>query len=182
MYGLIHKAIRDCVSGHYGAETWMRIQERAGVDESAFTSMQAYPDEVTVGLLVSTTEEVGEELPKLLQQFGRYWVLHTARVEYGPLFDFAGSDMQSFLGNLNAMHEQVAITFANLKQPSFTVEKTEEGDLMLHYESSRDGLSAFVIGLIEGLSEHFNEPTQVEMVEAKADGADHDVFKLIFGS
>jgi len=182
MYGLIHRAIRDCVSGEYGTDTWSRIQERAGVDESAFTSMQAYPDEVTVGLLVSTAEEVEEDLPKLLHQFGRFWVLHTARMEYGPLFDFAGSDMQSFLENLNAMHEQVAITFANLQQPSFTVEKIEDGNLLLHYESIRDGLSAFVIGLIEGLSEHFKEPTQVEQVEAKAEGADHDVFKLIFSS
>ena len=49
MYGLIHKAIRDCVRQEFGPETWEKIEQRAGADHSRFTSMQAYPDEVTIG-------------------------------------------------------------------------------------------------------------------------------------
>ncbi len=182
MYGLIHKAIRDCVRQEFGADAWNRIEERAGADQSIFVSMQAYPDEVTLGLLASTVGELNLDLSDLLNRFGRFWVLHTARTEYGPLFDFAGSDVRSFLGNLNAMHEQVAITFANLRQPSFTVEDGPDGSILLHYESPRSGLSSFVIGLLEGLSEHFEQPLQIEHVENREEGAPHDVFRLNMAS
>lgn len=178
MYGLIHKAIRDYIRMTHGDASWELVQARAGVDESAFVSLQGYSDEITVGLLASASEELGEPLPALLHEFGRYWVLHTARLEYGPLFQFAGTDLLSFLKNLNAMHEQVAISFSNLQQPSFALESREDGTLALHYESIREGLAPFVLGLIDGLSEHFKERVEVELIEAKADGADHDVFRL----
>jgi len=182
MYGLIHKAVRDCIRQEFGAEAWQRIEERAGADQSIFVSMQAYPDEVTLGLLASTVEELKVDLSELLNQFGRFWVLHTARTEYGPLFEFAGSDVRSFLSNLNAMHEQVAITFANLKQPSFTVEDEADGSILVHYESTRSGLSSFVIGLLEGLSEHFGQPLMIEHVEDREKGAPHDIFRLRMAS
>ena len=178
MYGLIHKAIRGCLQNAYGAESWARVAARSGVDSSDFLSFESYPDEVTVGLLVTASEELERPLPELLRDFGRYWVLNTARVEYGPIFEFGGADFIEFLDNLDAMHEQVALSFSNLQQPSFAVEKKNDGRIILHYESIRDGLSDFVIGLIEGLSEHFSQPVKVQLIEARADGAHHDVFEV----
>ena len=178
MYGLIHRAIRDCVKASHGEAVWSEIAQRAAVDESVFVSMEGYPDEVTIGLLVVASEELEEDLSVLLHEFGRYWVLHTARLEYGPLFEFAGTDLLSFLSNLNAMHEQVAISFSNLQQPFFALEEKQDGCLLLYYESVRDGLAPFVIGLIDGLSEHFETPVEVTLVEEKSKGSDHDIFEL----
>ena len=178
MYGLIHKAIQGCIQGAHGEEGWARVAARAGVNSSAFLSFESYPDEVTVGLLVAASEEFEQPLTELLQDFGRYWVLNTARVEYGPIFEFGGTNFVEFLDNLDAMHEQVALSFSNLQQPSFAVEKKGDGRIILHYKSIREGLSDFVVGLLEGLSEHFKQPVEIELIEAKADGADHDVFEL----
>ena len=122
MYGLIHKAIRDCIKQSDGEETWAKVAERANVDASIFSSFESYPDEITVGLLVAASEEVDRPLPELLREFGRYWVLNTARLEYGPIFEFGGATLVEFLDNLDAMHEQVAISFSDLRQPSFAVE------------------------------------------------------------
>ncbi len=180
MYGLIHRAIRGYIMEQHGPEMWTKIAMRTGVDESAFISMQGYPDEITLSLLGGASEVLQEDLSELLLEFGRYWVLKTARVEYGPLFEFAGNDMVSFLGNLNAMHEQVAITFENLQQPSFMVQGLKDNRLLLHYESPRDGLTPFVVGLITGLAEHFGENVDIKVVEEKSVGADHDVFEVSF--
>ena len=147
-------------------------------DSNGAIKRLVHPDEVTVGLLVAASEEFEQPLTDLLQDFGRYWVLNTARVEYGPIFEFGGTDFVEFLDNLDAMHQQVALSFSNLQQPSFAVEKKADGRIILHYKSIRDGLSDFVIGLLEGLSEHFGQPIEIELIEAKADGADHDVFEL----
>ncbi|NRA96321.1 MAG: heme NO-binding domain-containing protein [Planctomycetes bacterium] len=182
MYGLIHKAIRDCVKDAHGEETWRAIATRAGADDSVFVSMESYPDETTYGLIAAACEELKVDTDSLLRAFGRFWVLHTAKVEYGPLLDFGGTDLQSFLKNLDRMHEQVAISFADLQAPSFELQHEADGSALLHYRSMREGLSEFVTGLLDGLSTHFSEPLTVEHVEAKSDGADHDVFRLRIGS
>ena len=180
MYGLIHRAIRDCVKSEYSDDAWDRIAEAAALDESMFVSMQAYPDELTLSMRGTACKELDAELSQLLYQFGRYWVLHTARKEYGPLFSFSGDNMRSFLSNLNAMHEHLAVSFANLRQPSFEVEDMSAEVIHLHYESPRDGLTDFVVGLISGLSEHFDEPVQCDIIEKKSENAPHDVFRLKF--
>ena len=182
MYGLIHRAVRDCVKSDYGEGVWSRIVATASLDDSMFVSMQAYPDEVTLSILGTASEELGEELVQLLHKFGRYWVLHTARKEYGPLFSFTGDNMRDFLSNLNAMHEHLAVSFANLRQPTFEAEVISDSVLHLHYESVRDGLTHFVLGLLSGLSEHFDEPVTCAVIEEKANGAAHDVFRLQFAS
>lgn len=180
MYGLIHRAIRDCVIAEFGEDSWSKISETASLDESMFVSMQAYPDEIALTMLGTASNELSTDLSVLLKKFGRYWVLHTARKEYGPLFSFSGDNMRSFLSNLNAMHEHLAVSFANLRQPTFEVESIEDGVMHLHYESPRDGLTDFVVGLLDGLSEHFEEPMKCEVIEEKAKGAAHDVFRLQF--
>jgi hypothetical protein len=78
------------------------------------------------------------------------------------------------------MHEHLAVSFANLRQPTFEVEGIEDGVMHLHYQSPRDGLTDFVVGLLDGLSEHFEEPMKCEVIEEKAKGAAHDVFRLHF--
>lgn len=182
MYGLIHRAIRDCVKTEYGDGAWSRIAETASLDDSMFVSMQAYPDEITLSMLGTASKELDEDLLQLLHKFGRYWVLHTARKEYGPLFSFTGDNMRAFLSNLNAMHEHLSVSFANLRQPAFETENISDGVVHLHYESVREGLTHFVLGLLSGLSEHFDEPVECAVIEEKAKGAPHDVFRLQFSS
>jgi len=170
------------VKSQYGEEAWNNITESASLDESMFVSMQAYPDEIALKMLGTASEVLAQDLSVLLKQFGRYWVLNTARKEYGPLFSFSGDNIRTFLANLNAMHEHLAVSFANLRQPSFRVEHQSEAVMDLHYESPRDGLTDFVLGLLDGLSEHFQEPFDCEVIEEKAKGAHHDVFRLQFTS
>ena len=182
MYGLIHKAIRDCIKDQFGEGACARVVVEAGLDESHFVSMESYSDDVAFGLIGTACEQLEVSQDDLMKAFGRYWVLNTAKVHYGPLMNFGGRDLGSFLRNLDAMHEQVAITFANLKQPSFEVERQTDQEVLLHYRSVRNGLSAFVIGLLNGLSEFFDESIEVDQVESKSDGADHDVFRVAFSS
>ena len=178
MYGLIHRAIRDCIKEAHGDASWEKVRRSAGADESQFVSMQAYPDEITFGLIENACKILAVEPDDLMHAFGRFWVLVTAKTHYGALLEFAGRDLLTMLENLDTMHEQVAISFVNLQQPSFEVERESTASVLLHYRSIRDGLSAFVLGLLSGLSEHFSSPVDVDQLESKADGADHDVFRV----
>ncbi len=179
MYGLVHQAMRDCIRGEQGDAAWDRIQASAGADEAAFVSMQAYPDVIAYSLVGAACEQLDLEAGELLRAFGHYWVLETASKHYGPILDFAGTDLATFLTNLDQMHEQVAIAFANLRQPSFELEAQPDGSHLLHYRSHRDGLSQFVWGLLEGLSQHFDQDIEISQVADKSSGADHDIFRVV---
>jgi hypothetical protein len=178
MYGLIHIAIRDFVRLNHGEAAWQSIAEDIGAEESLFNNMQPYDDEVTFGLVGAASQILQEDVGELLREFGKHWVLKTAEEGYGPILAFAGQDFSTFLRNLNAMHEQVAMTFVNLNQPSFEVIEEQGGELIVEYRSVRPGLSTFVIGLLEGLGERFDQRIEVQQLSAKADGAPCDTFKV----
>ena len=182
MYGLIHISIREFVAGQIGGKAWEAIARSAGVDESHFITMQAYPDEMTLQLVASGSEALSMSQEEFLHGLGVHWVKHTAAEFYGPLLEFAGSDVISLLQNLNRMHDQVAISFSNLVQPSFELEPEGEDGFRLHYRSARSGLSSFVTGLLSGLGDYFDEPLSVRQVAAKLDGEDHDVFVIRIGT
>jgi hypothetical protein len=59
-------------------------------------------------------------------------------------------------------------------------ECTELGpaELRLHYRSHRRGLSAFVIGVLEGLGVMFEVVVTITHEERLDEGADHDVFHI----
>jgi hypothetical protein len=179
MYGLVNRAIRGCVVEQFGEPTWRKIEEQSKTDASHYVTMNSYPDELTFKILEVACEVLQVEPTALLHTFGRHWVLNTANREYSHLMDFAGSDLRTFLMNLDQMHEQVAITFQNLQQPSFSLEE-KDGDTLLHYRSARAGLTQFVVGLLHGLSEHFKEPLEVTLVSSRHEGNQHDIFKLEF--
>jgi len=42
----------------------------------------------------------------------------------------------------------------------------------------REGLLEFVRGLLSGLGKMYNTPVQIELLESRAAGNDHEVFKV----
>jgi len=181
VYGLIHTSIREFVQRRVGDSAWDAIARTIEVTESDFVTMQAYPDELTLRLVGAGSEALGISQEDFLHDLGVHWVTHTAADYYGPLLEFAGNDVASLLENLNRMHDQVAISFSNLVQPSFELEAAAEGEFRLHYRSSRSGLSPFVVGLVTGLGTYFDEPVEIRQIESKLEGADHDIFLVRIG-
>ena len=154
------------------------MEKRSQTDASHYVSMTPYPDELTLSIIGAACEELETDAGTLLRTFGRFWVMNTANLEYSDLMALGGSDLKTFLINLDQMHEQVAITFEIYASPPSRSRRRRY--CLLHYRSERDGLTEFVVGLLHGLSEHFQEPLQIEQLKSKAGGDDHDVFRLEF--
>ena len=178
MYGLVNKAIEGLVTENFGVEKWEAIKARAKVDEDVFISSEAYPDEMTYSLVGAASEELGLPAEKVLHAFGEYWVMKTAKEGYGDLMGAAGKNFVDFLTNLPNFHTRVMLLYPNLVPPRFEVTDQSETSLHLHYHSDRPGLSAFVVGLIHGLAKNFGETVEVDQVQKKEEGADHDVFLI----
>ena len=178
MYGMVNKAVQDLLIANHGMEVWLRIKARAGVEDEVFISTQAYPDEVTYRLVGAASEVLGLSAAQVLHEFGRWWVLKTARHGYGHLLKAGGRNLGEFLQNLPNFHTRIMMIFPALQPPEFQCTDAAPGQLRLHYRSHRRGLSAFVIGLLHGLAEMFAVTAEVTHEQSRDAGADHDVFRI----
>jgi len=175
MYGLVNQAIEELVVETAGRVTWERIRGLAGCQEPSFVSMHSYPDELTYALVAKASEVLGVEVETLMHDFGRHWILFTAKEGYGSLLDMAGTSVPEFLRNLDALHARLGMSMPELRPPSFAVEEDDEaGYLILRYYSERKGLEPMVTGLLEGLGLRFGVDVKVES-EARSD---HEEFRL----
>lgn len=178
MYGMVNKAIEDLIRRRFGDAIWERAKLRAGVDIDVFVSNDAYPDEVTYQLVAAASEVTQLPATDILFAFGEHWVLKVAREEYGGLLDAGGRTLREFLTNLPNFHERVSLIFPKLQPPQFRVSAVADDSLQLHYLTQRRGLSAFVGGLLSGLSKLFGDAVEVTQSAYQQQGADHDVFLL----
>lgn len=176
MYGLVNKALQDFVTKGFGADKWEAIRLKAGVKETAFVSMESYPDDITYKLAGSASEVLGITLDQALEAFGEYWVLYTAQEGYGDMLKMCGNNLKEFLMNLDHLHARIRLSFPQLKPPTLKCSNVEDRSLHLHYHSDRPGLTAMVVGLVKGLGKRFSTPLEITLIDSKANGSDHDVF------
>lgn len=177
MYGLVNSAIEDLARRH-GDDVWLSIKEKAGVEEE-FISMAGYPDELTYQLIAAMSDVLHQPVDEVLEALGEHWVLYTATEGYSHLLPIAGTNLWEFLANLDTLHAHVAMSFPDLRPPSFRCSDTTARSLRLHYYSHRSGLAPFVVGLVKGLGRRFETPVRVDVARARDDdGGDHDVFMV----
>ena len=178
VYGLVNRGLAEFISSRYGAKAWQDIRARVEGIPQVFVAMEAYPDSLTYDLVGATCEALSVEAGPLLENFGEYWILYTAEQGYSGLLDASGADLVSFLGNLDNLHARVAVSYTELRPPSFELEEIREGVVDLHYHSERPGLTPMMVGLVRGLAKRFGEEVEVEVVRSRSSGAEHDVFRV----
>ncbi len=178
MYGLVNRGIEDLIRTHHGDDAWRRVCAASGFPGDTFSSMQAYPDSVTFGLVAAASTELGLSAHEVLEQFGAHWVRYTGSAGYGALFDLAGSSVAEVLTNLDALHGRIEHTFPDYRMPHFECVRLDDGDLRLIYRSSRDGLAPMVLGLLRGLGERFGTPVTITHTVLRGVDAAHDEFLL----
>jgi hypothetical protein len=178
MYGIVNKAIEDLVISNFGEEKWEAVKTRSGVDIDFFISNEPYDDDITYKLAGAVSEEMNIPVSAVLQTFGEWWILKTGKEKYGGLMDAGGNSLREFLINLPAFHYRVMLIYPKLTPPEFKVSNIEEQSIYVHYFSKREGLEEFVRGLLTGLGKMYNTPMEVEIIQSRNEGSDHEVFKV----
>lgn len=177
MYGLVNKAIQDLVCHNYGEDVWDEILETADVDVDLFISMESYDDSVTYKLVGAASKVLKSCPTAILEAFGKYWMTFTGAAGYGDFFTMTGNSFSEFLHNLDNLHTRVGLIYTDLQMPSFTCKDISDNELLLEYRSERDGLSHFVIGLLQGLGERFKISLDISQTKTKEE-AGYDEFSV----
>jgi len=180
MYGLVNKAIQEMVCDHFGKEAWQAIKALAETEDENFISLESYPDDLTHRLVKSASQVLGISAAEIMEDFGKYWVQFTGQEGYGEMMNLAGDDLPEFLGNLDDLHSRLGVIFPKMQPPSFQCSDQKQNTLNLHYYSHRQGMAPMVLGLVEGLGERFTTDVEVTQIQAREQGADHDVFSVTY--
>jgi len=178
MYGIVNQAIEDLIKESFGEEKWDKIKERSGLDVDFFISNEPYDDIITYKLAVAASEEIGISVDEVLNAFGEWWILKTGKEKYGGLMEAGGNNLKEFLTNLPIFHNRIMLIYPKLTPPEFKVSHKEEKSIHVHYYSKREGLQEFVRGLLSGLGKMYNTPVQIELLESRVGGNNHEVFKV----
>jgi len=165
MYGLIHTALREMVLEHHGEKTWEAIVTGSGVPADSFLTMRSYDDETTLALIGAASNILELPLDKSLEAFGEYWISSFATKEYGRLLDHTGDSPIEFLQNLDDLHDRISTSFTDFKPPSFRVDIKDAKTAVVRYSSNREGLTPFVVGILEGLGKRFGTSIKVDSIE-----------------
>jgi Haem-NO-binding len=169
MYGMVNEAMQQMITSLHGEATWQHIRAQVGCDLEHFIRLDAYPDELTYGLVGAAVAELRVPAPELLHEFGRYWVSFARHGGYGDFFR-ACATYEAFLVQLDAMHARLQLSFPGLRAPQFTCAIESPTSLRVVYQSHREGLAPFVAGLLEGLGEPFNVEAKVQHLHGRAPG------------
>lgn len=178
MYGLVNRSIEGLITRDFGEDRWQAVRARAGLGAEPFVAMRAYDDSVTYALVGAASEELGLPAATLLEAFGEYWTVHVAHASYGDMLRHYGDTVAEFVGNLDAMHVQVATSMPELVPPSFQVDEGEDGVLVVEYRSKRAGLAPMVAGLLRGVAQIYGASYTVSLVRSRESDDEADIFEM----
>ena len=178
MYGIVNKAIESLVVESFGQDKWNAVKETSGVDVDFFISNEPYDDAITYSLAFAISKETGISVGEVLCVFGEYWILKTGKEKYGNLLEAGGNNLKEFLLNLPAFHNRIMLMYPKLTPPEFMVSNVEEKSMYVHYFSKRAGLKEFVRGLLQGLGKLYDTPVQLELINDRDNGDNHEIFQV----
>jgi len=177
MYGLVNKALQEWTIKEHGQEIWRTIKSQSDLETELFVNMQTYDDAITYNMVGKASEITNIPAGEILESLGQFWIEFTAEQGYGKMLRMAGNSFPAFLKNLNNLHERVGSTYHDLQPPGFTCIEVNEKNLILKYESDRDGLSPMVVGLLKGLAKRFNIEISLQHTKTKEE-VGYDEFNI----
>uniref|UniRef100_UPI0037E9A556 guanylate cyclase soluble subunit beta-2 n=1 Tax=Semicossyphus pulcher TaxID=241346 RepID=UPI0037E9A556 len=160
-YGFINSCLQSLVMEKFGQDTWDKLSSLPGVQET-FMTYTVYDDILTVSLVQEACSLLDVSADVFLKLFGEHFFLFCKQAGYDTMLRTLGGSLMEFIGNLDALHSYLALSYQEMNAPSFRVEMTEDGKMLLHYYSDRKGLYHIVPGIIEAVAREFFD-TEVTM-------------------
>ncbi|KAL6091921.1 hypothetical protein STEG23_014323, partial [Scotinomys teguina] len=154
MYGFINTCLQSLVTEKFGEEMWEKLRASAEVQD-AFMTYTVYDDIITIKLIQEACKVLDVSMEAILKLFGEYFFKFCKMSGYDRMLRTLGGSLTEFIENLDALHSYLALSYQEMKAPSFRVEGGADGAILLHYYSDRSGLCHIVPGIIEAVAKDF---------------------------
>tara|TARA_B100001750_G_scaffold243721_1_gene259535 strand:- start:2208 stop:2729 length:522 start_codon:yes stop_codon:yes gene_type:complete len=156
--GLIHTLLSDYASVR-------------GVDLPEDAMFEQHPDASTIARVARIAELVGSSEVEVLRDFGSRFPELVRGRGYGSVLAAMGPSYTAFLGQLDAMHAGLSVSFPGVQMPSFSLESADEARCTLLYRSIRGSLTPLAVGILEGSARLFELTVDVVVERRRLDGA-----------
>ncbi|KAG7502371.1 guanylate cyclase soluble subunit beta-2-like [Solea senegalensis] len=151
MYGFINSCLKSLVMEKFGQETWDKLSSLAGVQDT-FMTYTVYDDILTLSLVAEACSLLDVPADVLLKLFGEHFFVFCKNSGYDAMLQTLGGNLVEFIENLDSLHSYLALSYQEMNAPSFRVEMTDDGKMLLHYYSDRKGLHHIVPGIMEAVA------------------------------
>lgn len=114
MHGWINHVLEAMVLEMFGESVWEQTKKDAGcsVPTGRWVLLEVHDDSVTVSLAVALCAIVKLEIPVALEAFGKYFMQHVRAKGYYKLLACQGSNLKTWLSNINELHEHLKNTMS----------------------------------------------------------------------
>ncbi|XP_030266266.1 guanylate cyclase soluble subunit beta-2 [Sparus aurata] len=153
-YGFINSCLQSLVIERFGQDTWDKLSSLP-VFQDTFNTYTVYDDIVTLSLVQETCSLLDISADVFLKLFGEHFFSFCKHAGYDTMLKTLGGNLVEFIGNLDALHSYLALSYQEMNAPSFRVEMADDGKMLLHYYSDRKGLYHIVPGIIEAVGRDF---------------------------
>ncbi|KAG8585103.1 hypothetical protein GDO81_004894 [Engystomops pustulosus] len=133
---------------------YLLCRSLAGVQDT-FMTYEVYDDAVTLRMVREACRMLSVSEEEVLRLFGAYFFSFCKQSGYDRMLRTLGGNLTEFIENLDALHSYLTLSYKEMNAPSFRVEKTGDGTMLLHYYSDRTGLCHIVPGIIESVAKDF---------------------------
>jgi len=178
MLGIVFTELMDMIEADFSIDMVDDILEDTGFKtDGAYCSVGAYDHKELVGLVVALSKRTGISSDNLVQAFGKR--LASRFAQRYPMFFEGITDIFDFLKTVDGrIHVEVKKLYPDAELPKFVVRDIDSTSVAMEYRSSRS-FENLARGLIEGMSEYFQQPVTITM-EAKieAGGGKFTVFTI----
>lgn len=171
MKGMVFTEFIEFVEDKFGFEVSDHIINNSELASGGvYTAVGTYDFQEMVNLLVSLSEKIDVEIPKLLEVFGHHLFYRFA--DLYPEFIQKSSSMFDFIEKIDQyIHVEVKKLYPDAELPKIVVNKKTEDFMDMTYSSERK-LGNFAYGLLSAASEYFEVPVNIEMKPLKEDGSE----------
>ncbi|XP_063704653.1 guanylate cyclase soluble subunit beta-1 isoform X2 [Culicoides brevitarsis] len=171
MYGFVNYALELLVLKTFGVEIWEEIKKKAEVNmEGQFLVRQIYDDQITYNLVTAAVEILNIPASDILELFGKIFFEYCQDAGYDKIMQVLGATPRDFLQNLDALHDHLGTLYPGMRAPSFRCTEGEDGTLILHYYSDRDGLEHIVIGIVKAVASKLHGvDVDIQIIKRKGD-------------
>lgn len=161
MKGVVFTEFMEMVEDRFSADMADDIIDDANLpSRGIYTAVGTYPHEEVVALVVALSQRTGLSVQDLLLTFGEY-LFGSFAVGY-PAFLAGISDPFVFLSGIeDIIHTEVRKLYPDAELPRFDVERHDERQLILLYDSRRH-FEDLAEGLMRGCVTHFGGEVTIE--------------------
>ncbi|WP_421870890.1 heme NO-binding domain-containing protein [Marinoscillum sp.] len=162
MRGIVFTELLEMVEQSYGYDLVDEVLQKVRPTiKGTYTTVGSYPHHEMVQILVLLSQHLGKSVDELMVDYGTY-LFGVFSKSYQSFFH---EDMDAFAflsGIEEKIHPEVRKLYPDAELPSFVIEKYQDDELILLYESVRC-MGAFAHGLIQGCLHYFNEEADIQM-------------------